>query len=174
MIKSYRGIEPRLHSSVFVAENATIIGKVTIGEESGIWYGVVIRGDVNEISIGNKTNIQENTVIHVDSCRDCSESGKTIIGDRVTVGHSAIIHGCTIGDDCLIGMGAIILTGARIGHGCLIAAGALIPEGMEIPPQSLVVGVPGVVRGKVSEDKFRHIQDAARHYAELAAEFKNG
>ncbi len=173
MIKAYKGIEPKLHPTVFVAESAAIIGKVTIGEESGIWYGVVVRGDVNDISIGKKTNIQENTVIHVDSCKDGSDRGKTKIGDRVTVGHGAIIHGCTIEDDCLIGMGAIILTGAKIGSGSLIAAGALIPEGTQIPPKSLVVGVPGVIRGQVSDDKFRHILEAAQPYAELALEFKN-
>ncbi len=143
-----------------------------IGQNVNIWYGVAIRADINYIRIGQETNIQENTVIHVDlndrGLGDCS----TIIGDRVTVGHGAILHGCKVGDDCLIGMGATILSGAKIGAGSVVAAGALVKEYQEIPPRSLVAGMPATIKRPITDQELETIKKSAQHYVELAAEYK--
>ena len=172
MLKSYKGKTPKVNPAAFVAETAVIIGDVEIGEKASIWYGVVIRADINHIRIGKETNIQENTVIHVDlndrGLGDCA----TIIGDRVTVGHGVILHGCKIEDDCLIGMGATVLSGARIGAGSVVAAGALVKEGQQIPPRSMVMGMPAEVKRQLPEEAVEKIRASARHYAELAEEYK--
>lgn len=145
-----------------VADNATILGRVTIGKNSSIWYGTVIRGDIASITIGEETNIQDNCVLHCDPGKDL------VIGSRVTVGHMAMIHAQEIGDECLIGIGAILLGGAKIGAGSLIAAGALVREDQVIPPRSIVVGLPGRVIGKVDDAGVRDAVDRARRYLELA------
>jgi carbonic anhydrase/acetyltransferase-like protein (isoleucine patch superfamily) len=172
MLKSFKGKSPQIDQSAFVAENAVIIGDVEIGPNASIWYGVAIRADINHVRIGQETNIQENTVIHVDlndrGLGDCA----TIIGDRVTVGHGAILHGCKIGDDCLIGMGAIVLSGARVGAGSVVAAGALVREGQEVPPRSMVMGMPAEVKRQLPEEAIEQIRISARHYVDLAKEYK--
>jgi carbonic anhydrase/acetyltransferase-like protein (isoleucine patch superfamily) len=172
MIKPFKDKTPKIAQSAFVAENAVIIGDVEIGPRSSIWYGVAIRADINYIRIGKETNIQENTVIHVDlndrGLGDCA----TIIGDRVTVGHGAILHGCKIEDDCLIGMGAIVLSGARIRAGSVVAAGALVKEGQQIPPRSMVMGMPAVIKRQLPDEVIEQIRTSARHYVDLAEEYK--
>src|SRR6185295_2834759 len=135
------------------------IGDVEIGEESSIWMTVVIRGDVNRVRIGTRTNIQDGSVVHV-----MRGTHETTIGDDVTVGHAAVLHGCTIEDRCLIGMGAIVLNGARIGSGSIVAAGTLIVEGMQVPPRSLVMGSPGKVKRPLTDAEFATIQDLADRY----------
>lgn len=172
MIKKYRGHGPNIHPSVFVAENAIIIGNVEIDENSSIWYGVTIRGDINRVRIGRDTNIQDQTVIHVDRAKEGTDYGATIIGDRVTIGHRALLHACKIGNDCLIGMGAIILSGAEIGEGSIVGAGALVRENQKIPPRSLVVGLPATIKGGVSDERLNQIKESARHYMDLAWEYK--
>lgn len=146
MIKEFEGINPALDEKIFIADGAKVIGDVTIKEFSSIWFNTVVRGDVNRIEIGRYTNIQDNSVVHV------ADKFPTIIGDFVTIGHNAIIHGCTIEEHCLIGMGAIVLNGAIIGKGSVIAAGALVMENQVIPPGSLVVGIPGKVVKSVDDD----------------------
>jgi carbonic anhydrase/acetyltransferase-like protein (isoleucine patch superfamily) len=152
----------QLDPSVFVAPGATVVGEVTIGARSSVWFGTVLRGDGASITIGAETNLQDLTLVHVD------EDAPTVVGDRVTVGHRAIVHGCTIADDCLIGMGAIVLSHARIGAGSLIGAGALVKEGQVIPPGSLALGAPARVIGPVSEAHRAAIAEGTRHYVELA------
>lgn len=172
MIKHYKSKTPKIDKSAFVAETAVVIGDVEVGRNVNIWYGTVIRADINHVKIGDDTNIQENTVIHVDlndrGLGDCA----TIIGQRVTVGHGAILHGCKIADDCLIGMGATVLSGARIGTGSVVAAGALVREGQEIPPRSLAAGMPAVVKRQISDQEFELIRSSAKHYTDLAEDYK--
>src|SRR4249919_1564191 len=125
MLRPYRGQLPRVHTSAFIDDSAQVIGEVEIGEESSVWMCVVIRGDVNWIRIGKRSNVQDGTIVHV-----MTGTHPTTIGDNVTIGHGAIVHGCTIEDQCLIGMGAILLNGSRVGTGSIVAAGSLVPEGM--------------------------------------------
>ncbi|PSR66816.1 gamma carbonic anhydrase family protein [Nocardia sp. MDA0666] len=147
--------EPQIDDTAWVAPTAAVIGRVRLGEQVSVWYGAVIRGDMEDIEIGAGTNIQDGCVLHADP-------GFTLqVGSGVSVGHNAILHGCTIGDDVLVGMGATVLNGAVIGEGSLIAANALIPEGAKIPPGSLVAGVPGKVR--------RELGDAERDRIKLNA-----
>lgn len=168
IVKPYQGKTPRIDPSAFVAETAVIIGDVEIGPRANIWYGVVIRGDINHVKIGAETNIQENTVIHVDfNDRGLGDCG-TEIGERVTVGHGAILHGCKIGDECLIGMGATVLSGARVGAGSVVAAGALVKEGQQIPERSLAMGMPAEVKRQLPEEALEKIRLSARTYVALA------
>jgi carbonic anhydrase/acetyltransferase-like protein (isoleucine patch superfamily) len=146
---------PDLHETSWIAPNATIIGRVTLGEEVGIWYNAVLRGDMDSITVGDRTNIQDGCVLHADP------NTPLLVGRGVSVGHNAILHGCTIGDDVLVGMGATVLNGAKVGSGSLIAANALIPQDAEIPPGSLVAGVPGKVRRALTDAE----QDGIRHNA---------
>jgi carbonic anhydrase/acetyltransferase-like protein (isoleucine patch superfamily) len=152
----------KLHPTAFVAPGATVVGEVTLGERASVWFGTVVRGDGAPITIGARSNLQDLTLVHVD------EDAPTVVGDRVTVGHRAIIHGCTIEDDCLIGMGAIVLSRARIGAGSLVGAGALVTEDQVIPPGSLALGAPARVLGPVKDSHRAAIADGAKHYAELA------
>ena len=156
MLIEYEGITPDVHSSVFVAPGAMIIGDVTIGEESSIWFNSVLRGDLEPIRIGCRTNVQDGAVIHMDKEIPC------IIGDDVTIGHGAILHSCTIGNEALIGMGAILLTGSVIGERAIVAAGTLVREGQEIPPGTVAMGVPAKVRREATEaelERVRHGKD---------------
>ncbi|MSO57176.1 MAG: gamma carbonic anhydrase family protein [Acidobacteria bacterium] len=159
MIRSHRGVLPRVHSSAFIDESAQVIGDVEIGEDSSVWMCAVARGDVNWIRIGRRTNIQDGTVIHV-----MHQTHPTAIGDEVTIGHAAVVHGCTIEDRCLIGMGAILLNGARIGSGSIVAAGSLVVEGMHVPPGSLVMGSPGKVRRSLTDVEIADIRMYADRY----------
>jgi carbonic anhydrase/acetyltransferase-like protein (isoleucine patch superfamily) len=166
MIEKYKDLNPKIHGSCFVAPTADIIGDVTVGEKSSIWYKTVLRGDVNKIEVGSYTNIQDGSIVHV------ADEYPTIIGNNVTIGHGAIIHGCTIEDGAFIGMGAIILDGAVVGEGALIGAGALVTEGKEIPPHSLAVGIPAKVIKRLSEENIQMAKDRAIKYAKLAKEYK--
>ena len=168
MIKKFQNKQPQLGEDVYVSENAMVIGDVTLGDEVNIWFGAVLRGDMHYIKIGNRTNIQDNSVVHVTT-----RVSPTNIGSGVTVGHSAIIHGCTIEDDCLIGMGAILMDDAIIGAGSLIGAGALIPPNMKIPKNSLVVGSPGKVIRKITEVEREMILERPQEYIDLASIYLN-
>ena len=159
MIKEFDGIMPEIDESVFVAESADIIGDVKIGKNSSIWYNTVLRGDEHAIRIGENTNIQDGTVIHVGWDVD------TVIGDNVTVGHNALVHGCKIGNNSLVGMGAIVLNGAEIGEYCMIAAGALVTQNKKCPDGVLIMGSPAkVVRELTDEEKQSLIKSADDYY----------
>ncbi len=157
MIKEFEGKLPIISEKAYVAEGAQLIGNVMMEEYSSVWHNVVIRGDINKIIIGKYTNVQDNSVLHVDDDFD------VIIGDFVTVGHGAILHGCEVEDHCLIGMGAIVLSGAKIGRGSIIAAGALVKENDVIPPYSLVVGMPGKVVKQLSDDVSKMHSQAVKY-----------
>ncbi|HEV8125004.1 MAG TPA: gamma carbonic anhydrase family protein [Gemmatimonadales bacterium] len=159
---------PHIHPTCFIAPTATVLGDVTLGAESSIWFGSVLRGDVAKIVIGSQTNIQDGSIVHVDTGFPCT------IGQRVGVGHRAIVHGCTIEDECLIGMGSVILNGVHVGSGSVIAAGAVVPEGMRIPPGSLVMGVPGRIVRQVDAELAERIRGTWEHYVERAREYKAG
>jgi carbonic anhydrase/acetyltransferase-like protein (isoleucine patch superfamily) len=150
---------PRVHPTAYIDSSAQVIGDVEIGEESSVWMAVVIRGDVNRIRIGRRSNVQDGTVVHA-----MKDTHATTIGDHVTVGHAALIHGCTVEDRCLIGMGTILLNGARIGAGSIVAAGTLVVEGMEVPPHSLVMGSPGKVKRALTDAEIAEIQLYADRY----------
>lgn len=159
MIRAYRGIYPKIAASSYIDPSAQVIGDVEIGERSSVWPNVTLRGDVNFIRIGMESNIQDNSVIHVEH-----HLYPTILGDRVTVGHLAMLHGCTVEDDCLIGIGAIILNGAHVGAGSVVAAGTLVPERMRIPPNSMVMGTPGKVRRELNDDERTRFRENAQNY----------
>jgi carbonic anhydrase/acetyltransferase-like protein (isoleucine patch superfamily) len=167
MIRPYRGVMPRIAASAYIDISGQIIGDVVIGERSSVWPNVTIRGDVNHIRVGHETSIQDNSVLHVDHMvYPC------IVGDRVTVGHSAVLHGCVVEDDALIGIGAIVLNGAKIGKGAVVAAGALVPEGMEVPPNSLVMGAPAKVRREVTAEEQARFQKNCQNYVKITAIYK--
>ena len=166
MLRPFKGVVPRIDASAYVGVSAQVIGHVEVGPESSIWMNVVVRGDVNRIRIGARTNIQDLTLVHV-----MRETHPTTIGDAVTVGHSAVVHGCTIEDRCLIGMGAILLNGCRVGTGSIIAAGALVPEGMAIPPGSMVMGVPARVRRTLTEAEDASIAWYADNYVRYRLDY---
>ena len=148
MLRPFRSIHPTVHASAFVDVSAQVIGDVHIGAESSVWMNTVIRGDVNYVRIGARTSVQDLTLVHVQR-----ETHPTIVGDEVTIGHSAVVHGCTVEDRCLIGMGAILLNGCRIGTGSIVAAGTLVPQGMIVPPGSMVMGAPAKVRRAVTPEE---------------------
>lgn len=165
-ILPYKDVWPKLGDEVFVAPGAWVIGDVVVGDRSSIWFNTVVRGDVNTIRIGCETNIQDNASLHVTEIRF-----PLIIGDRVTVGHRAVVHGCTVEDECLIGMGAIVLDGARIGKGSIVAAGAVVSPGMEVPSGCVVMGVPAAVKKDLSEEETAQLRGSALHYVKLAAHY---
>jgi carbonic anhydrase/acetyltransferase-like protein (isoleucine patch superfamily) len=158
---------PDVADDAFIASGATVIGRVHIGARSSVWYGAVLRGDVADISIGEDTNIQDGCVGHAD------EGYPLEIGDRVTVGHRVVVHGCRIADDVLVGMGAVLMNGVTVGAGSLIAAGAVVTQDTEIPPGSLVAGVPAKVRRQVGDAERELITGGAQHYVELAAQHRD-
>jgi len=160
MIRIFKNHAPRVTPSAYVDDSAQVIGDVVIGEESSVWMNAVVRGDVNHIRIGSRTNIQDGTVVHV--MRDPSHP--TTVGDDVTVGHGVILHGCTVASRCLIGMGAILLNGSSVGEDCIVAAGTLLPEGMAVPARSLVMGSPGRVRRPLTDDEIAFILQSAQNY----------
>lgn len=165
MIRDYLGVWPEIHEQAFVAETADVIGRVTLEKNSSVWYGAVLRGDVAGITIGENTSVQDNCVLH------CDHGSDMVIGRNVTVGHGAIVHGATVGDNTLIGMGAIVLDGAKIGESCVIAAGALVKERAEIPDGSMVVGVPGKIIRSLSEEQIRQSREQS-YYVELSGHYK--
>ena len=166
MIRSFRGIAPKIAVSAYVDPSAVVIGDVTIGARSSVWPNVTARGDNGPIRIGEETSIQDNSVLHLD------EGIPLTIGDRVTVGHAVVLHGCTIEDDCLIGIGAIILNNARIGKGAVVAAGSLVAEGTVVPPAMLVIGVPAKPKRPVTAEEQARFAEGMKHYVEKAAEYK--
>lgn len=165
-IQPFEGIAPQIDKSVFVAPNAVIIGDTHIGARSSVWFSCVLRGDVNKIRIGSETNIQDGTVIHVDS-----RNYPTIIGDRVTVGHMALVHACTIGNDCLIGMKSCVMDGAVVESGSIVAAGALVTPGKVVPAGQLWAGSPAKYMRDVSDDERKWLAHSASHYADLAGKY---
>lgn len=167
MLRPYRGLLPKVHPTAFVDDSAQVVGDVEIGAESSVWMTVVIRGDVNIIRIGDRTNIQDGTIVHVQH-----DTHPTRIGNDVTIGHGAIVHGCTIHDRVLVGMGAIILNGATIGEDCIVAAGALITEGATIPPRSLVMGSPGKVKRALTDADVAMIQEFADNYVRYRRDYQ--
>ncbi len=160
MIRPFKSVLPTVDPSVFVDQTAQVIGDVHLGPECSVWMNVVIRGDVNSIRVGRRTNIQDGTIVHVNRV----PSFPCLIGDEVTIGHGALVHGCTIEDRCLVGMGAILLNGCHIGTGSIIAAGTLVPEGMRIPPGSMVMGAPGKVRRPVTPEEDAGLDRYAQAY----------
>jgi carbonic anhydrase/acetyltransferase-like protein (isoleucine patch superfamily) len=161
-------IQPVIHPSAFIAPTAVVMGDVVLGEGSSVWYTSVLRADTAPIRIGSQTNLQDGTIVHVDEGVPCT------VGNRVAVGHRVILHGCTIEDDCLIGMGSIVLNHVVVGRGSLIAAGALVPEGMKVPPGSVVMGVPGKVTRPVDAELARRIAQTWQHYVEQAKRHRAG
>lgn len=167
MIRSYRGRQPRIAPSAYIDPAATVIGDVVIGESSSVWPSVVIRGDVNWIRIGARTNIQDGSVLHV-----MKDTHPLELGDAVTVGHAVVLHGCIIESRVLVGMGSVILNGARIGAGSIIAARTLIPEGTVVPPGSLFMGHPGKFRRALTPEDLASIDAYAERYVELMETYK--
>lgn len=167
MIRSYQGTAPRIAESAYIDASAQVVGDVVIGERSSVWFNVSIRGDVNYIRVGNETSIQDNSVLHVDY-----EHYPCLVGNRVTVGHRVVLHGCIVEDEALIGIGAIVLNGARIGRGAVVAAGALVPEGMEVPPETVVMGTPAKVKRAVSTEERERFRLNCDHYIENTAIYK--
>jgi carbonic anhydrase/acetyltransferase-like protein (isoleucine patch superfamily) len=159
MLRPFRSVLPRVNPSAYVDQSAQVIGDVEIGDESSVWMNVVIRGDVNTIRIGDRTNIQDGTVIHV-----MRGTHPTQIGNEVTVGHAAVLHGCTIHDRVLIGMGAMLLNGAEIGEDSIVAAGTLVPEEKKFPPRSLLMGRPAVLKRVLTDSEVATIRDYAERY----------
>ena len=158
---------PIVHPTAFIADNATVIGDVEIGEDSSIWFGSVVRGDVNFIRIGSRTNIQDNSVIHVSS-----ETHPTILGNEITAGHRVLLHGCTVDDRCLIGMGAILMDGVHVGEECLVGAGSLLTPGTIVPPRSLVIGSPARVKRELTVDEIAFLDRSWRNYTELKLRYR--
>ena len=164
MLITFQNIKPNIGRSAFIAETAVLIGDVRVGPSANIWYNAVLRADLNRIEIGACSNLQDGVIVHLEKDEPC------LIGSYVTIGHNAVVHGCVIEDDCLIGMNATILTGARIGKGSIIAASALVPEGKVIPERSLVMGVPGkIIRELTDQDPSGH--QSALNYLEYAKLF---
>jgi len=166
--KSFKGKTPKIHPGAWVAENAVIIGDVEIGAGTSIWYNVVIRGDLNKIRIGENVNVQDGAILHVES-----DDGPCLIGDRVTIGHQSIVHGCIVGDDALIGMGATILSWAKVDEAALVAAGALVKEYEHIPARTLWAGIPAKQRATIDDDMFQRMQSGWKHYVELAESYRS-
>jgi carbonic anhydrase/acetyltransferase-like protein (isoleucine patch superfamily) len=163
------GIAPQIDPDVgWIAPTAVLVGDIVVGPEVGIWFGVVARGDIETIAIGARSNVQENCVLHTDT------GYPLVIGENCTIGHSAIVHGCTIGDNTLVGMGATVLNGARIGKNCLIGANALITEGKDIPDNSMVVGAPGKVIRQIDAEGVRNLAASAERYVRNARRFAAG
>lgn len=168
MIRAYRSISPRIHPSAFIDDSAQVIGDVEIAEQSSLWMNVVVRGDVNWIRIGRRTNLQDATIVHV-----MRGTHPTTIGDEVTVGHGVILHGCTVNARCLIGMRAVLLNGVEVGPECIIAAGSLLVEGTRVPPGSLVMGSPARVKRALTPEEIASIGDYAERYVGYRMEYMN-
>jgi carbonic anhydrase/acetyltransferase-like protein (isoleucine patch superfamily) len=167
-IYEHKGVRPTLGRDVFVAPGATVIGDVHLGDEASVWFGTVIRGDVYPIRFGARTNVQDGSVVHVTGGK-----AATTVGDDVTIGHMVLLHGCTVGNGCLVGMGSILLDGAVVGDDCLIGAGSLLTPRTEIPPRSLVMGRPAKVLRAISAAELEMVREAGRLYVEYARTFRS-
>ncbi len=158
MIAAYKGVSPEIHPEAFIAATAVIIGKVKIKKGASIWYGTVVRGDIEPIIIGENTNIQDNCTVH-------TEVGfPTVLGNNISVGHNAVVHGCTVADDCLVGIGAIVLNGASVERGSVVAAGSVVREGQEIGPYQMVAGLPAVLKKQLDKAASKPFQQPAKNY----------
>jgi carbonic anhydrase/acetyltransferase-like protein (isoleucine patch superfamily) len=166
MLRPYKGTLPRVHSTAYIDQSAQVIGDVEIGDASSVWMNAVVRGDVHWIRVGRRSNIQDGTVVHV-----MNGTHPTTIGDDVTIGHGAIVHGCTLNDRILVGMGAILLNGVEVGEDSIVAAGTLLPEGMRVPPRSLVMGSPGKVRRTLTDEDVASILVYAGRYVEYRLDY---
>lgn len=162
------GAAPRIADSAWVADSAQVMGNVELADDASVWFGAVIRGDTEAIRIGRRTNIQDASVLHADVGMPLT------LGDDVTVGHQAMLHGCTIGDGSLIGIGAVVLNGAKIGRGCLVGAGSLVTEGKEFPDGSMILGSPAKVVRQLTPEQLQGLRQSARHYADNARRFRAG
>jgi carbonic anhydrase/acetyltransferase-like protein (isoleucine patch superfamily) len=168
VLRPFRSVFPTVDQSAFVDQSAQVIGDVHIGAESSVWMNVVVRGDVHYIRIGARTNIQDGTIVHV-----MRDTHPTVIGDDITIGHGAVVHGSTIEDRCLVGMGAILLNGCRVGTGSIIAAGSLLPEGTVVPPGSMVMGMPAKVRRRLTPEEDASIKWYADNYVRYRLDFQH-
>jgi carbonic anhydrase/acetyltransferase-like protein (isoleucine patch superfamily) len=174
MIRSFNNINPEIHETAYIDEQSTVIGNVKIGQDSAIWPQVVVRGDINSITIGDRTNIQDGSILHVTHASDFCPSGYSLsIGNDVTVGHSAVIHACTIKDTVLIGMGSIILDGAVINSNCMLAAGALVGPGKELESGFLYVGSPAKKLRELTEREMQFLSYSAKGYVDLKNQYMN-
>jgi len=162
------GVAPQVAPSCWIADSAQVMGRVQLAEDASVWFGTVVRGDTESITIGAASNIQDASVLHADFGKPL------VIGSGVTVGHQVMLHGCTIGDDSLIGIGAIVLNGARIGRNCLVGAGALVTEGKEFPDGSMIIGSPAKAVRQLTPEQIEGLRQSARHYVENARRFKAG
>ncbi|HEV7857993.1 MAG TPA: gamma carbonic anhydrase family protein [Pyrinomonadaceae bacterium] len=168
MIRPYRGTRPQIHSTAFIEESAQIIGDVIIGAESSVWFNAVVRGDVFHIRIGNRTNIQDGTVVHVSN-----GTHATILEDEVTVGHNATLHGCYVERGSLVGIGAILMDGVRIGAQSLVAAGSLVSPGTQVPPRSLLMGQPARVKRQLTDEEVANLEHYWKNYIEYTKAYKS-
>lgn len=167
MMRPFRGQHPQVHPTAFIEESAQVIGDVRIGEQSSVWFNTVVRGDVFYIRIGDRTNIQDGTVVHVTN-----GTHATVLEDEVTVGHNVTLHGCYVERGCLIGMGSVVMDGARIGSESLVAAGALVAPGMQVPPRSLVVGVPAKVKRELTVEEIAGLKVYWQNYIEYTRAYR--
>lgn len=168
MIRPFRGVQPQIHPTAFIEESAQIIGDVQIGEQASVWFNAVVRGDVFFIRIGNRSNIQDGTVIHVSN-----GTHATVLEDEVTVGHNVTLHGCHIERGCLIGMGSIVMDDVRIGAQSIVAAGALVSPGTKVPPRSLVIGVPAKVKRPLTDEEVASLDRYWQNYVEYTKVYKS-
>jgi carbonic anhydrase/acetyltransferase-like protein (isoleucine patch superfamily) len=166
ILRPFGGKTPIVHPSAFVGDGAVVLGDVEVGAGASIWFGCVVRGDVNFIRIGARTNVQDLSVLHVTS-----KTHPTVVGDEVTVGHRVVLHGCTIKDRCLVGIGAVVMDGAVVGPEAVIGAGALVPPGMVVPPRTLVMGSPAKVKRDLTVEELEALRRSADNYVEYAARY---
>ena len=162
------GIAPQIAESAWIADSAEVIGRVTLGKDASVWFGAVLRGDSDSITIGEGSNVQDASVLHADA------GVPLVVGCNVTIGHQVMLHGCTIGDESLIGIGAVVLNGAKIGRNCLVGAGALVTEGKEFPDGSMIIGSPAKAVKQLSPEQIEGLRHSARHYVDNARRFKGG
>lgn len=170
---NFKNFSPQIGKDVFIAPNASLIGRCFVGDDSSIWYSCVIRADVNEIHIGKNTSIQDGSIIHVTHYKTNKQGHPTIIGNNVTVAHGVILHGCTIEDACLIGMGAIVIDGARIGKESIVGAGTLVTKGKIFPPRSLILGNPARLVRELNDQEVKSIYDSAKRYVGFKNDYLN-
>jgi carbonic anhydrase/acetyltransferase-like protein (isoleucine patch superfamily) len=169
LLKGYAGKAPRIDADAWLADDATVTGDVTLGPGASLWFGVVVRGDVNHVRIGARSNVQDLSVVHVTG-----GTHPTVIGEDVTVGHRVVLHGCTVHDRCLIGIGSVVLDGAEIGPEAMVGAGALVPPGMRVPPRTLVMGTPAKVKRALTDEEVAHLRESAARYVEYAGRYRRG